>query len=167
MRKGFLQLFVLFVLVLQFSVAGAEGMKEHGGHDHAKTTTNESSHADVVKHNSCSHCGMNRDKFAHSRMLVTYADGSSAGVCSIHCVVTELKASRGKVVKAVEVADMNSKKLVSAEKAVWVIGGSKKGVMTRVAKWAFAQKSDAEMFIKKHGGMLAGYKEAFAAAEKD
>ncbi len=32
---------------------------------------------------SCQQCGMDRDFFAHSRMLIVYADGSSAGECSL------------------------------------------------------------------------------------
>jgi len=27
----------------------------------------------------CKHCGMDRTKFAHSRMVVTYSDGNSTG----------------------------------------------------------------------------------------
>lgn len=67
----------------------------------------------------------------------------------------------------VEVADLNSKKLVDAEKATWVIGGSRKGVMTRTPKWAFAQKDDAVAFVNKNGGKLATYKEALTMAEKE
>lgn len=137
-----------------------------GGHQHAGGAA-ESIHADVKAHQACPHCGMDRDKFAHSRMLITYTDGTSAGVCSVHCAATELKASKGKTVKSVEVADLNSKKLVAAEQATWVIGGSRKGVMTRTPKWAFAAKDDAAAFVGKNGGKLAIYREALALAEKE
>jgi nitrous oxide reductase accessory protein NosL len=110
---------------------------------------------------------MDREKFAHSRMLITYTAGSSVGVCSIHCAATELKAGKGKTVRVVEVADLNSKKLVDAEKAIWVIGGSRKGVMTRTPKWAFAKKDDAAAFVSKNGGKMATYKEALTLAEKE
>lgn len=115
---------------------------------------------------SCKHCGMDRTKFAHSRMVVTYSDGSSTGTCSINCVVTDLKESK-KEVKSFQVGDYNSKKLIDAKTATWVIGGSKKGVMTRTAKWAFAEKSDADAFIKSNGGKLASFDETLKAAEKD
>ena len=82
---------------------------------------------------ACKQCGMNRTMFAQSRMIVSYTDGSSAGTCSLNCVVTDLKAAKGKKVKAFKVADYNSKKLIDAKSATWVIGGSKPGVMTRVA----------------------------------
>lgn len=114
---------------------------------------------------SCKHCGMDRTKFAHSRMVVTYADGSSAGTCSINCIATDLMESK-KEVKSFQVGDYNSKKLIDAKSATWVIGGSKKGVMTPVAKWAFAGKKDAEEFIQKNGGTLATFDDALKAAEK-
>ncbi len=115
---------------------------------------------------SCKHCGMDRTKFAHSRMVVTYTDGSSVGTCSINCVVTELSESK-KEVTSFQVADYNTKKLTNAKTAIWVIGGSKKGVMTKTAKWAFAEKTDAEAFIKANGGTLASFDETLKAAEKD
>lgn len=115
---------------------------------------------------SCKHCGMDRAKFSHSRMIVTYADNSSTGTCSINCVVTDIKVTK-KEVKSYLVADYNSRKLTDAKTAAWVIGGSKKGVMTKTAKWAFAEKADAEAFIKANGGKLAAFDEVLKAAEKD
>jgi nitrous oxide reductase accessory protein NosL len=115
---------------------------------------------------SCKHCGMDRTKFAHSRMIVTYSDGSSTGTCSINCVVTDLKETK-KEVKSFQVADYNTKKLIDAKTATWVIGGTKKGVMTKTAKWAFAEKADAAAFIKANGGTLAGFDETLKAAERD
>jgi copper chaperone NosL len=115
---------------------------------------------------SCIQCGMNRTKFAHSRMVVTYTDGSSTGTCSINCVVTDMKATK-KEITSFQVADYNTKKLIDAKTATWVIGGTKKGVMTKTAKWAFAEKADAETFIKANGGNLAGFDETLKAAERD
>jgi copper chaperone NosL len=116
---------------------------------------------------ACKQCGMDRTKFGHSRMVVTYTDGSSAGTCSLNCVVTDMKAATGKTVKSFQVADYNTRKLTDAKSAAWVIGGSKKGVMTAVAKWAFADKKDADAFIKANGGKLASFDEALKAAEKE
>lgn len=115
---------------------------------------------------SCLRCGMDRTKFAHSRMVVAYTDGSSTGTCSINCVVTDIKET-GKEAKSYQVADYNTKKLTDARAATWVIGGEKKGVMTTVAKWAFAGKKDAESFVKANGGELATFEEALKAAVKD
>jgi hypothetical protein len=32
---------------------------------------------DIQEHKSCKYCNMDREKYAHSRMLVEYADGST------------------------------------------------------------------------------------------
>lgn len=168
MKNHLAALIAAVSLALGGGAALAEQKPGHmGSHQHGAGVAAESVHADVKAHQSCPHCGMDREKFAHSRMLVTYADGSSAGVCSIHCAATELKAGKGKTVRVVEVADLNSKKLVDAEKATWVIGGDRKGVMTRTPKWAFAKKDDAAAFVSKNGGKPATYKEALALAEKE
>ena len=168
MKKNLVALFATVSMILGGGAALAESKPGHmEGHQNGSGAAVESIHADVKMHRACPHCGMDREKFAHSRMLVTYTDGSSAGMCSIHCVATELKANKTRVVKMVEVADLNSKKLVDAEKATWVIGGSRKGVMTKTPKWAFAAKDDANAFISKNGGKLATYKEALSLAEKD
>ena len=115
---------------------------------------------------TCKHCGMNRTIFSHSRMIVTYTDGSSTGTCSINCAITDLKESK-KEIKSLQVADYNTKKLINAKTATWVIGGSSKGVMTKLPKWAFAKKSDAEAFIIANGGELATFDELFKLAERD
>src|SRR6185369_7690011 len=115
----------------------------------------------------CKQCGMNRTKLTHSRMVVIYADGSSSGTCSLNCVVIDLKASKGKEVKSFQVGDYNTKKLIDARAAIWVIGGSRSGVMTSVAKWAFADRKDAEAFIRQYGGNLATFDDALKATEKE
>ncbi len=51
---------------------------------------------DVQEHQTCKYCGMDRGKFAHSRMLIEYADGSSMGTCSIHCAAIDLAQAFGK-----------------------------------------------------------------------
>src|SRR5512147_1541446 len=39
---------------------------------------------------ACQYCGMELLKFAHSRMVVDYDDGSSVAVCSLHCAAVDL-----------------------------------------------------------------------------
>ena len=123
--------------------------------------------ADIQAHKTCKYCGMDREKFAHSRMLVEYSDGSSLGTCSIHCVALDLAQTFDKQPKAIMVADYNKKNLIDAEKAYWVIGGNKPGVMTKTGKWAFADKKDAEAFIKEHGGKLANFEDAMKSTYDD
>lgn len=122
---------------------------------------------DVAKQASCKYCGMDRKTFAHSRMLVSYEDGSSMGTCSLHCTAVELALNIDKTPRTIEVGDYKTKKLVDAEKAFWVIGGSKPGVMTKRAKWAFESKADADAFIKENGGKPASFDEAIKASYED
>jgi len=122
---------------------------------------------DVTKAPVCRQCGMDREKFSHSRMFITYEDGSTAATCSLHCAAVELANTIDKIPVMVSVADYDSKELIDADKAVWVIGGSKKGVMTGQAKWAFASKESAERFIKANGGGIVTFDEAIKAAYDD
>jgi copper chaperone NosL len=122
---------------------------------------------DMKKSPACKYCGMNREKFAHSRMLIEYTDGTVVATCSIHCAAVDLALNIDKTPKSVMVGDYSTKTLIDAEKAAWVIGGSKMGVMTRNAKWAFLQKGDAEKFISQSGGKISKYDEAMKASYED
>jgi nitrous oxide reductase accessory protein NosL len=122
---------------------------------------------DIKQYSSCKYCGMDRQKFAHSRVLIEYDDGSTVGTCSIHCAAIDLAIHIDKTPKAIQVGDYNSKALIDAEKALWVIGGNKMGVMTKRAKWAFEKKEDVEKFIKENGGENATFDVAMKAAYED
>jgi copper chaperone NosL len=122
---------------------------------------------DVKEVPSCKYCGMNRETFAHGRMLIEYNDGTKEGTCSLHCAAVDLALNLDKAPKTIQVGDYGTKGLINAETAVWVIGGNKPGVMTRNAKWAFANKADAEKFRQENGGRIATFDEALEAAYKD
>ena len=122
---------------------------------------------DIQKHPSCKYCGMDRKQFAHTRMLIEYDDASAVATCSIHCAAIDLANNIDKTPKVIWVGDYNTKNLIDAEKASWVMGGSKIGVMTKRAKWAFDKKEDAEKFIKENGGGIAIFDEAMKAAYED
>ncbi|MDQ5988491.1 MAG: hypothetical protein CSYNP_04251 [Syntrophus sp. SKADARSKE-3] len=122
---------------------------------------------DVKEMPACKYCGMNREMFAHSRMLIEYNDGSKVGLCSLHCAAVDLALNLDKTPASIQVGDFTKKQMTDAEKAVWVIGGNKPGVMTKNAKWAFADKVDAEKFQQANGGRLATFDEALQAAYQD
>ncbi len=107
---------------------------------------------------------MDRQMFSHSRMHIAYDNGSFTGICSLHCAALDLGLTMDKTPTAILVADYGTKKLIDAEKAIWVVGGSVQGVMTRNAKWAFENKADAEKFIKQNGGALADFDGAIKLA---
>ncbi len=123
--------------------------------------------SDTHEHSSCSYCGMNRVKFAHSRMLIEYTDGTAIGTCSLHCAAIELAQSIDKRLTSVKVSDMETQDLILVDQAFWVIGGDKPGVMTSRAKWAFKSKASAQQFIAKRGGELVSFEEAIRGAYED
>ncbi len=122
---------------------------------------------DMKTRAECKHCGMDRGAFAYSRMLIEYTDGTTVGTCSIHCAAIDLALNKGKALKAIMVGNYKSKALIEAKKAIWVLGGKKKGVMTRNPTWAFAQKADADAFIAENGGKIVNYETALKAAYKE
>jgi nitrous oxide reductase accessory protein NosL len=131
------------------------------------TETTVLAQVDINDHRSCGNCGMDRKAYGFSRMLVQYEDGTVVGTCSLHCAVAELDANPTRTVKSLLVADRDSRTLLDAEKAVWVMGGKKRGVMTERPKWAFASKEDADVFIRANGGKIVTWTEALAAARED
>lgn len=112
----------------------------------------------------CRQCGMDRTVFDRSRMIITYEDGDTAGLCSIHCAAVDMKQNKGKRISSIKVADYHSRELIDAKSASWVIGGNIQGVMTTTAKWAFAKKGDAEAFVRDNGGRVTTYDEAISAS---
>ena len=113
---------------------------------------------------TCKQCGMDRTAFAQSRMLIVYADNTAVGVCSLHCTAAELQQNRDKRVSSLMVADYFTKELVDAKTATWVVGGNKMGVMTAVAKWAFAKAGVARNFVEGNGGMVSSFDQAMNLA---
>ena len=129
--------------------------------------TPASAFEDVSVYPSCAICGMDREAFGHSRMLIVFRDGTSFGTCSLRCAALILMAEEERKPRSVKVADYNTRELIDAEEAAWVIGGTKPGVMTGRAKWAFRNGKDAEAFVGEFGGARSTYREAFAEAAKE
>jgi copper chaperone NosL len=123
--------------------------------------------ADSQQGKPCGYCGMLTDQFPHSRMVITNDDGSGATLCSLHCAAIEFAVNVDKTPKNIQVGDFNTKQLIDAEKAAWVIVGDKPGVMSRRGKWAFGTQADAQAFVNSNGGKLATFDEAMKAAYED
>lgn len=98
---------------------------------------------------------------------VPLQDGGQTGLCSLQCAASELNANKDRPVKSILVADRNTRILINAETAIWVMGGKKRGVMTANPKWAFADKAAAEQFIKVNGDRIAGFEEVLKAANDE
>jgi copper chaperone NosL len=123
--------------------------------------------ADIEKHKACKFCGMDREKWNFSRVYLEYDDGSTEGTCSVHCAAVDLVLNLDKSPKTIWVADYGTKQLIDGEKAVWVLGGKKQGVMTKRAKWAFADKAAADAFIKENEGAIATFDEVVKCVYQD
>ncbi|MDZ7698252.1 MAG: nitrous oxide reductase accessory protein NosL [Deltaproteobacteria bacterium] len=122
---------------------------------------------DIIKVPSCPLCGMDRQKFAVSRVFIEYDDGSDFGACSLHCAAIDMAVNIDKAPVKIWVGDYNTKDLINAETAFWVIGGKKMGVMTKRAKWAFKTKEAAGRFVQEFGGELSDFEGAAKAAYED
>jgi copper chaperone NosL len=122
---------------------------------------------DRKQHRECKYCGMDREAFGYSRMLIRYDDGTEAPTCSIHCAGLDLALNPFRGVHETLVGDYDTRALLQVEKAVWVLGGDRMGVMSIRGKWAFGERKAAERFIKEHGGAIASYDEVMKAVFED
>ena len=132
-----------------------------------KAKTKQTRMMDVKNYPECKYCGMIREKYAHSRALIEYDEGSVVGTCSVHCLSIDLALNTDKAPKAILVGDYDTKKLIDAEKAFWVLGGDKTGIMSIRGKWAFEEKGRVNKFIKENGGRFATFDEVMKASFED
>ena len=102
----------------------------------------------------CPECGMTLPMFYKTNHAAT-VDGKVKQYCSIHCVVEDTQ--KGSKLTDVQVVDVTTLKFIAADKASYVVGSAKKGTMTMVSKYAFANKADAETFAKTNGGKVVDY----------
>ena len=116
---------------------------------------------------TCHYCGMKRSQFGYSWVIIEHEKASPTGVCSIHCAAIDMALNSGKFTRKITAGDYNTEKQIDADKAYWVIGGDKVGVMTSRAKWAFETKDAADKFIRTHGGQAATFSESLKAAFED
>ncbi len=49
---------------------------------------------DIRNHPSCPLCGMDRQVYAHSRMLIEFSETTTIGTCSIHCSANMIALKR-------------------------------------------------------------------------
>jgi nitrous oxide reductase accessory protein NosL len=133
----------------------------------AGLTFAEQTKEDISVHKECKYCGMDRGIYNFSRMLIEYDNGTNIAFCSIHCAAVDIANNIDKTPKAIQVGDFTGKQLIDAEKAFWVVGGNKPGVMSKRGKWAFEKKDDAENFMRTNQGKLVSFEEAIKTAYED
>ena len=134
---------------------------------HHKRTERSEVLQDTIDHPECKYCGMKRKQFAFSRTLIKYNDGLGVGTCSIHCAAIDLALHTDRIPEVILVGDYRTKRLIDAERAIWVIGGKKTGVMSIKGKWAFENRVDADDFIEENGGSVSTLDEIMKATFED
>lgn len=119
---------------------------------------------ELEKYPKCPYCGMDRNKWQHSRHLVHYDDDLVDGTCSIHCLANSLSLNLDRGPKAIYAADFGSeediKPLVEVDNASYLIGSDLKGTMAKQSKMAFASADAAKAAKEQHGGELGSFDDA-------
>jgi nitrous oxide reductase accessory protein NosL len=118
------------------------------------------------EHQECEICGMNRNMWARTRH--SFKDGKGEHyTCSIHCVAVSAKRS-GERPEDVKVSDyLHPERMLSAEKAFYVVGSKARGTMSMTSKLAFSSQPGAESFVKKYGGQVVDFSHAYAMAVEE
>ena len=107
----------------------------------------------------CSNCAMSLPKYYKTNHI-----HKNHQYCSLHCLCAALK---GKIPNDAKVVDVKSLKFINVKNAYYVVGSDKMGTMTNNSKYAFKDDKDAEYFVKKHGGKIVNFVEAYAIAADD
>ena len=126
---------------------------------------------DIAKYPKCPYCGMDRNQYHHSRMLIQYSDDLADGTCSLHCAAISLSLNIDREPKALWVGDNaapgDGKPLVEVDKATFLIGSKLPGVMTANSKVAYGTEDAAKVAQAAHGGELVKFDQALLAAYTD
>jgi nitrous oxide reductase accessory protein NosL len=119
---------------------------------------------ELSKYAKCPYCGMDRKEYHFSRHLIHYSDDLVDGTCSLRCAAVSLSLNLDRTPKAIYAADFGApdeiKPLVLADKAVYLLGGGLRAVMTKTAKTAFASRAKAEEIKAKSGGEIVDFNQA-------
>ena len=113
----------------------------------------------------CPLCSMNLKMFWKTTHWLTFSDGKRVGYCSIHCA-SKIYQERPTEIDQWEVADYDTKTLINAHKAYFLMGSDLPGTMTPVSKLAFASQDVAKRYQREHGGTLGTLDDALERAIK-
>ncbi len=114
---------------------------------------------------SCVICGMHLPTFYKTSHSADSEMGTKQ-YCSLHCVVHDNELNKTDLTN-LRVVDTNSLKFISALQAHYVVGSSKAGTMSRVSKYAFAKRSQADAFANSFGGKVMKFYDAYDVSKKD
>jgi len=103
----------------------------------------------------CTRCGMTLPMF-YKTNYAGDVNGTTEQYCSIHCLAESMSEHN---VTNIKVVDTNTLKFIDAKSAWYVVGSKKAGTMSKVSKYAFSTKKDAEAFAKKFSGEIKSFDE--------
>ena len=111
---------------------------------------------EIMGTSKCPVCNMDIHKFYKTSHGVKHKDGTKEHFCSMVCLKKGKKAG-----DTMYVANAKTGKMIKAKSAVYVIGSDVPATMgAKKSKIAFATKSDAQAFQKKHGGAIGTFEDA-------
>ena len=113
-----------------------------------------------AKKHWCAICGMSLKMFYKTSHAV-----DKKQFCSMRCLVVDMQENNISL-DGVKVVDAKTEKLISAKDAFYVVGSKVMGTMSKVSKLAFANKDDAEQFVKEHEGKVVSFQEALSMAKE-
>ena len=83
-------------------------------------------------------------------------NGTTEQYCSIHCLAESMNEHN---VTNIKVVDNKTLKFIDAKGAWYVVGSNKPGTMSKISKYAFSTKKDAEAFAKEFSGEVKSFDE--------
>lgn len=120
--------------------------------------------ADIRNYPECHTCGASRKECNHGRMIVEYADGTKRAECGLHCAADNLLTQPSRQPKRFRVADYDSKRLIDADKAQWVVYDNRNQCRGSTAELAFADGYAADRFVARYGGKRTNFDGALKIA---
>jgi nitrous oxide reductase accessory protein NosL len=111
----------------------------------------------------CPICGMTLKMFYKTNHIAIDENNITRQFCSIHCLADAIVNDNAKL-RDFKVVDLVSLKFIDVKDAFYVVGSDKKGTMTMVSKYAFKFNEDAQRFVKKFGGRVVKFDEAYKMA---
>jgi len=111
----------------------------------------------IMGTSKCPVCNMDIHKYYKTSHAVVYNDGKKEHFCSMRCLAKTMK--KRKDIKAIYAVDASTNKLINAKSATYVVGSDIPNTMG-ANQVAFASKSSAKAFQKKHGGKIVDFSTA-------
>ncbi len=111
----------------------------------------------------CPNCGMTLPMF-YKTNHAGESNGTVKQYCSIHCLAQSMSEHN---LSNIKVVDTKTLKFIDAKRAWYVVGSSKAGTMSRISKYAFGKKEDAQSFAKEFSGEVKSFKETLTFVQNN